>query len=296
VNDDRSTDRRLTATLARIDGEVPLEGAAADHVLSRMLDRYDAELDAPIASVERHDVPTPRRGTWLPRAAAIVLVVAGIGALAVWLAGGDTGSDVSDQPSPSVATGLTNTLGFEPFAGYSYDAIDPDTQNFRAGITLRAGELGPDGTLEIRQMASRGGLDRPSDIAIFDIVVRDDGTVDVPLEFLDPAELGGLCTGGSVRIGALEPLATSTIARCEGVTGDVVVTATLGTAVDLPLLAEPVRAAPVTYVITPAGQRGRSVTLWFSDRGLVRHTVELIGSQLDLDLGPEALIAMEESR
>lgn len=313
---DTEVDHELTNLLRRADRPVDPGHEVLQRIHARMQARYHSDTQNDFGDATGHDIvevrldqvspddpQTSRRPVVLAIAVSVVLVLATIGIFRTNAAtdrtvvsdGVNDDATVTEQPSLDFPDQLPgNVLGFEELTSYGY-FWQSDQQTRRVSTEFRGGQYDPaTGVFEIRIRSASGQLETALQVVEtrFDL----DGDLFVPLELLDPSNLGGACVGGAVEIQAA-PSTSTTTATCDGEATDIAVTAIVGAAEALALLEEPVVATPVTYTLDYRDRSPRSITLWLSDRGLVRISrPDVDGTLVDLDLSIGQLSEWQEEQ
>lgn len=308
-------DDGLRERLRAVDGEVPLGPAASQRVVERMLDAYGDAANMGDPSPQSNEpvdlgvVPIvgvrsrtrPRWTAWTARA-AVVAVIAG-GAVGIALLANDdrrpTSPGVtSPQATPPFTAPTTPTtmperidvLGYVPFTTYRYVNVrEIDGGSEFTSMTDRIGEFVPGAAagevgvpLRRSMIEPESGEERRSTV---ELVSRSDGLL-APVEWLDPAAIGGACAGGSVLLTSDGATVVDPAVSCNDGSRTLAIISSIGPAEQLDLgTGTSVRATPMTIDLrfdsTPETRR---VTLWFSDGGLARWSFGQPGAALDFDL------------
>ncbi len=275
-----------------------------DAIERRMLDTFRAETNSSIAADKPVDVElTPgdatgavtvfdrrgRRRRWAVSIAAAAAVV--VLFTVVTVNRGDDRSDVefaNDPTDPTTSPTARNQLGYTEFTTVSY-LVTTETDGSPQFFTDRVGESSVDATgtthLTVRRIDA-------TDLTDLELRVGPNGSMTVPLDFIDPPSRGGRCLGGFVRLGSAEPASQTTTALCDGIDQSVDIAVEPQPSRTLTIEEQPIEATPLTVTVTTTDLNSRRSTLWLSAAGLVR--IELEGD-LTLTRSLSSLTPTEDS-
>ncbi len=172
-----------------------------------------------------------------------------------------------DSSADSASTLPPNVLGYQPFTSTGFGIGPPGADPESGAVLERVGEAttGTDGFLtSVRRVIG-------PDVSDFDVVIREDGSAVVPVDYLDPAAFGGTCTGGSVVLTVDSTETQTTDARCSGRTASITIDSAAGIARPDGAGDDAALLLPVSYTITVDGSTAtRTVTLWHDGDDLAR--------------------------
>lgn len=160
-----------------------------------------------------------------------------------------------------------NILGMQPLSSTGFRIGSPDvppgalTSVERVGQAVRAGD-----SYRIDVRRSLG-----TELTDHSIVIMPDGSVAVPLGYVDPPSLGGACTGGLLQIGFEVPSTQTIEAMCSQRAATVEADVVVGAVVDVDVDGAVVDLTPitVTLVVDRDTTNERAITLWFGPDDLL---------------------------
>lgn len=174
---------------------------------------------------------------------------------------------VSSPSADSASTLPPNVLGYQPFTSTGFGIGPPGADPESGAVLERVGEAttSTDGFVtSVRRVIG-------PDVSDFDVVIREDGSAVVPIDYLDPAAFGGACTGGSVVLTVDSTETQTTDARCSGRTASIMIDSAIGVARPAGAGDDAALLLPISYTITVDGAAAtRTVTLWHDGDDLAR--------------------------